>query len=197
MKIALASAALVMAAAVPALGAGSSPLIADPRGDANFLNDGGEFHTGNQPTAGSDPALDLREVRFARLRAADGTTTGFVVTVTTEAPLRDKAQVTVYGRTRSCGAVQIKYVQGGATPRAALTTGCSSNAILLKTARDGRRLTVTVPLSALPTKARADNVLQRINAYSQVHLATEPLNRRPTGTNMVDTTIAGSSYPLR
>ncbi len=46
MKIALASAALVVAAAVPALGAGSSTVIADPGGDANFLNDGGEHSTG-------------------------------------------------------------------------------------------------------------------------------------------------------
>ncbi len=211
MKIALASAALVIVAAVPAFGAGSSTVIGDPGGDANFLNDGGEFHTGNQPTPGSDPSLDLREVRFTPLRAANGTTTGFVVTVTTEAPLRDRAQITVYSQTRSCGAVQIKYVDGarstrlrydgsGGRPRppaALLTTGCSSGGVLLETARDGRRLTVTVPLYALPSKARADNVLQRINAYSQVHVVNEPLNHRPTGTSMIDTTIAASSYTLR
>ncbi len=103
--------------------------------------------------------------------------------------------------------MQIRYVQEAGRigygqrrqgpPRAALTTSCSSKAVLLKTARDGRRLTVTVPLSALPSKARADNVLQRINAYSQVHLVNEPLNHRPTGTNMIDATIAFSSYTLR
>lgn len=196
MRIVAASVAVLVVGALPAGAAPHRPLvIADPAGDANFVNDGGEFESGNQPTATSEPSLDLRRVEVAPTRSG-GTTTGFTVSMTTQGELRDRTQLTLKTRTQSCPDILLVYVHRAGGPAAVLSSGCSPERTPLVTQVEANGITVTVPFSSLPAKARGDRMLGTVNAYSQLHLASDPFQRQ-IGTTLVDTTLQDVSYRMR
>lgn len=195
MKLWALSLAAALAAATPAL-ASSDPTLtmADIAGDANGINDGGEFFTGNRPTPTSQPTLDLRGIRLAPI-VEGSSRTGLTVTFRMQAPVADRLQVTVTADTPNCPDINLRYAHGaGAT--GLLSSGCSKGLTPVAAEVRGNTVTLTVPFSVLPAKARQDNVLNRVNAYSQVHLASTP-PRQPTGSSMIDTTLQGATYRLR
>ena len=195
MKIAITCAALLLAGAAPALAGGDTTTVADAQGDANGINDGGEHHTGNAQTPTSDPHLDLLGVRLAPVRT-QGKRTGFTVTFITAAPLRDRGQVTFTGRASGCGIYNFSYAHDASAPQpATLHTSCGGTT-RVQAVVDGDRVTITVPLSDLPAGAAKDRVLQRVNAYSQMHVARRD-DGRPLGTNMLDTTIKSGTFKFR
>lgn len=197
------SAALLAASAAVALPAAADhtatpTTIRDVAGDANYVNDGGEFETGDTPTAGSDAGLDVlhvmvRPTTSGPKRAVDG----FAVVVDMLAPLRDRAQVTMKTRTQSCPDILVQYVHAAPTPRALLSSGCSPDVVPLAATVQGARLTLTVPYALMPVKSQRDRSLQTINVFSQLHLADEPMRHRPVGVLSADTTLASKSYRLR
>lgn len=199
MNVTAVSMALLLAAAVPAL-ADHSPrslVISDPAGDANSVNDGGEYSFGNRPTQTSRPALDIRKVELAATTDDAETVTGLRLTFTLHAPLEDRTQLTLKTRTATCADILLQYVHGDGEPSGRLSSGCERDVRRLAASVDGTSVTLTVPLAALPAKARADNVLQTVNAGSQFHLTRDPLLGRSVASNLVDTTLDRVTYRLR
>ena len=200
MKVVLAALAVVTAAgAMPAAAdhAGAPTVIKDVAGDANYVNDGGEFGSGDTATPTSDPGLDLLDVTLRALRGVRGEATGFTVVMTTVAPLRARAQVTLKTRTPSCSDILLQYVHSATSSTALLSSGCSPGTVPVRATVDATRLTIVVPFTAMPDKTRKDKQLTTVNAYTQLNLATEPFRNRPVGVLSADTTLASRTYRLR
>jgi hypothetical protein len=186
---------LGLAMANPVLGSERQPLVVDDvAGDANFLNDGGEYTSGDMPTSTSDPSLDLLQVVLAPVER-DEVAVGFTVTFTLLAPLEDDVMVGLKARTPNCPDILLRYVHAP-NARGRLETGCDRDVTTVGADADGNRLTLTVPFSALPPEALADNVFTTVNASTQIHLATLP-GRGPVGSYPADTTLRRATYTLR
>lgn len=193
MKLWALSLAAVLAAAAPAVAGDDRPLVLhDVTGDANGINDGGEFHTGDRPTPGSQPAFDLRSVELAPI-VEGARTTGLTVTYRMQAPLTDRLQLNLKVRTPSCPDIYLQYVHGS-QPRAQLSTGCSYSVHSIAAKASGDTVTLTVPFSKLPGKALHDNVFTTVNAFSQLHVASAA--SRMVGIKMFDTTLDRATYQL-
>ena len=200
MKVVLAALALAAAVGVaPAAAddAGKPTMIKDVAGDANYVNDGGEFESGDTATPTSDPGLDLLDATLSAVRDARGKATGFTVVINTVAPLRDRAQVTLKTRTTNCSDILLQYVHGADSRTALLSSGCSSGNVPVQATADGNRLTMVVPFAAMPDKTRKDKQLSTLNVYTQLHLATDPFRNRPVAVGSADTTLASKTYRLR
>jgi hypothetical protein len=202
-RVAAALLVLVTAAAPAAASGPRSLVFGDPAGDADFINDGGEHESGNLPTPTSEPSLDLRQVEVAPLTRA-GSTVGFTVSITMEAALKERVQLSVGTRTANCPDIVLRYVHDEADPAAWLSSGCPSNwqplqveATPLEVRVERRKVTIVVPFTALPEKARQDKVLTRVNAASHVHVAQDPMTQRSLATNLVDTTLQNVAYRMR
>ena len=200
MRVVVASVALLLAAgAAPAAAqpAGKATVIKDVVGDANYINDGGEFSFGDTPTATSEPALDLLDVTLSPLKDGRGTITGFTVVANTLAPLRERDQVGLKTRTANCADLLVQYVHSSTATRASLSSGCATDVVPVKATVKGTRLTIVVPFKSMPDKSRTDKLLQTVNVFTQLHLANEPLRGRPVGLLGADTTTANTTYRLR
>lgn len=203
MRIAGIALLVLAASALPAhanhAGGGSDRsklVLGDPAGDANFVNDGGEHGNGNRSTPVSEPSLDIRRVEVAPIGRGDNRT-GFTVKITTEGDLRDRTRLTFATRTKNCADIYLRYVHGSGDPVAQIGSGCSSGVVPLTARVESNRVTLVVPFSALPVRARQDDVLTRANVFSQVHVVREPVTGRWLATNMVDTTLQNVTYRMR
>jgi hypothetical protein len=195
---------VLVTAAAPAAASGPRPVvIGDPAGDANFINDGGEHESGNLSTPISEPSLDLRQVEVAPLTRA-GSTVGFTVAVTMQGVLKDRVQLAVGTRTPNCPDIVLRYVHDEADPAAWLSSGCPNDwqplqvqATPLQVRVEPQKVTIVVPFTALPEKARQDKVLTMVNVASAMHLARVPTWPGSVHTNAVDTTLPNVTYRMR
>ena len=188
-----------VAVAVPASAdhVGKPTVIKDVAGDANYVNDGGEFDSGDTATPTSDPGLDVLDATIRPTHSRDGKVNGFAIDVNTLVPLRDSGRITMKTRTQNCADILIQYVNAAPAPRALLRSGCSSEVMPLAAEVNGTRLTLTVPYAVMPAKSRKDKLLQTINVFSQLHLAYDPVRDNAFSVLSTDTTLASKTYRLR
>ncbi len=113
MRVLAAALLALVASAVPAAADRPPPplVIGDTAGDANFVNGGGEFGNGNQPTPTSEPSLDLRRIEIAALTRG-GSRMGFTVALTMEGVLKDSVGLRLKTRTQNCPDILLTYVHG-------------------------------------------------------------------------------------
>ncbi len=162
MRLATTTLALLLLAGAPAAASHSTAtlVIRDPARDANFVNDGGEFGSGNMATPTSQPSLDLRRVELAPTRSSTGALTGFSVTLDLQAPVTDRTQLTLKTRTANCADILLQFARQDGRPHAQLVSGCSTDVRRLAVQVVGKQVRMTVPFSALPAKAQTDGLLQ-------------------------------------
>jgi hypothetical protein len=202
MRMRVAAAAGLTAIAVaglPAHAAPSAPLIIDPVGDANGLNDQGVFATSpsgfpenTQTSPASISAADITAVSFAstfvtkRVRGKKvRVPTGFVVTMTlAAAPTVPNLFYRVAGSTHGCDSLYLEYSTASTDPQpgsarcAAVPPQTNRVIRLTHVAVVGTSIVWTVPLSSIP----AGTTLTGLGAQTRgtVYVSSPAINGGPT-----------------
>lgn len=146
----------------------------DVSGDANAVNTQGERGFGHGGDVSTGPvtaaSADITRVAFKRW-VKRGNVRGYTVTVSVAGPVTDGTMFSVFAVTEDCDPVTVQHVRTAeGETLTELRAGCAGSPRTSRTLPPaivrGSRVTIRVPLSALPTQVRMGTVLGEIYAYT-------------------------------
>lgn len=196
-----ASAALVaVALALTTAPAAAAMSYRDTASDANAVNTQGERgfgHGGDIATgAASVSSADITSVRFAP-RFRDGRVSGYSVTVAVAGKVADGTMFSVFAVSDACDPLVVKHVRTAEgetlTDLGSSCGGGRRTRSLPPAVVRGNRVTINVPLSALPRQIGKGTVLREIYAYTvAVGPNVQPFLHAPK----LDIAATGKSYRI-
>lgn len=166
--------AALVALVLTAVPAGASMTYRDTASDANAVNTQGERGFGHGGDVATGPAsvasADITSVRFAS-RFRNGRLSGFAVTVAVADKVVDGTMFSVFAVPgRACDGLVVKHVRtvegDNVTDLSGSCVGNRTTGTLPPAVVRGNRVTINVPLRALPPQIRKGTVLREIFAYT-------------------------------